>query len=68
MPENIDLENVIREVASSPASGSVDGQSFSNHNLKDLMELDRYLASKKALNNGKSGIRFTKLSGGSTND
>ena len=67
MPE-LDMEKLLQDVAEAPASGSVDGQAFSTHKINDLIALDRYLATKKAMSKGKSGIRIMKLSGGSVND
>lgn len=68
MSDSINIDDILVELANSPASGSVDGQSFSSHNIKDLIALDRYLSSKKALSEGKAGIRIMKLKGGSVND
>jgi hypothetical protein len=43
-----DLKTVIEESASGPAQASVDGQSVTQHNIKDLIEADKYLAQKAA--------------------
>lgn len=60
-----DLESTIESVATNPASVSVDGQTVQAHNLKDLIEADRYLTQKTAAANANQqrpgGIRFTKL-------
>ena len=63
-----EMEKLIREAAGSLASGSVDGQSFTNRSLKELMELDRYENSKKAQRKGKIGIRFARVRRGSVHD
>lgn len=63
-----EIEQLLKDVAEAPASGSVDGQSFSNHKINDLIALDRYLATKRAAANGKTGIKFMKIEGGSVND
>lgn len=68
MEKRTNLDRILREAVDSPASGSVDGQSFTSHNLRDLIAMDRYLASKQALAGGGSGIRVMKLKGGSVND
>ena len=38
----------LEEIALQPKVVEVDGQRMENHSLKDQIELDRYLASKKA--------------------
>jgi len=55
-----DLDNTIRENAESPAEASVDGQSVKQHPLRDQIEADRHLASKKAAKKGL-GVRLTKV-------
>lgn len=59
MPEN--MENQLRESASSPRRASGDSGSMEQHSLKDQIELDRYLESKKAVRKKNLGIRITKL-------
>ena len=50
------LERLLNE----PQSGSVDGVNFRNHSIKDLIDLDRYVAAKR----GKiRTIQFTPPSG-----
>lgn len=56
-----DLSEQIEEAAKQPASGSVDGQAFAQHNLKDQIEADKYLAAKKAAGKKKHGIVFSQL-------
>jgi len=58
-PPPVSLEDIIREAIAGPKSVTVDGQNVTAHDLRQLIDLDRYLASKKAA--GKSAIRFTKL-------
>ncbi len=42
-----DLDAAIAEAALAPKSATVDGQTVQAHDLSDLIEADRYLASKK---------------------
>lgn len=42
------LEQAIQDAASGAAKVNVDGVATESHNLKDLIEADKYLASKKA--------------------
>ena len=53
----------LRENMNSPKSAEVDGQKVEQHSLKDQIEADRYLESKKALRRGL-GIRITKMKAG----
>jgi len=53
------LDDIIREALASPKSATVDGQNVTAHDLRQLIDADRYLAAKKAA--GKPAIRFTKL-------
>lgn len=62
------VEDAIKEALANPASVSVDGQSVSQHNLKDLVEVDQYLESKKQRKSNKLGIRVCKMIRGGYND
>ena len=55
-----DLEQTIRENAQGPAEARSDSVSMRQHDLKDQVEADRYLASKDAVRKGR-GFRLTKL-------
>jgi hypothetical protein len=57
-----DLEQAIAENAAGPAKASVDGQSVEQHAIRDQIEADRYLESKKASRKRGMGIRFVRLS------
>ena len=58
-----DLATAIETSAAGPAQASADGQSVTQHNLKDLIEADKYLAQKSAATTNKRfGMRFAKLS------
>lgn len=61
MAEETELSDQIETNAKGPASVSVDGQSVSQHSLKDQIEADRYLASKKAQKAKGLGIKFHKI-------
>jgi hypothetical protein len=56
-----DLDNTIRENAEGPAKASGDAGSVEQHSLRDQIEVDRYLNSKKAANNKGRGLRFSKF-------
>ena len=60
MSEN---DEKLRENMNSPKSAEIDGQKVEQHSLKDQIEADRYLESKKALRRGL-GIRITKMKAG----
>ena len=55
------LDQAIAENAAGPAKAMVDGQSVEQHALKDQIEADRYLASKRASRGRGLGIRLVKL-------
>ena len=55
-----DLDNTIRDNASSPRRARGDSGEMEQHNLKDQIAADRYLNSKQAVKNGL-GIRKSKL-------
>ena len=56
-----DLEDNIRDNAKAPARASNDSGSMEQHNLKDQIEADKYLASKAATKSKTRGLRFNKL-------
>ena len=56
-----DLDSTIRENAAGPKRASGDSGSVEQHSLKDQLEADRYLASKKAAQSKGLGIRLSKL-------
>jgi len=66
MPET-DIEKLLKKTIESPASGSVDGQSFTSRSVEDIIKADKYLASKKAVSSGK-GFRIMRTTGGSVNE
>lgn len=60
MSEN---DEKLRENMNFPKSAEIDGQKVEQHSLKEQIEADRYLESKKALRRGL-GIRLTKMKAG----
>jgi len=59
MPE--DLEDTIRENAQGPAEARDEAGAMKQHNLRDQLEADRYLASKNAARRKGLGVRISKL-------
>ncbi len=55
------LDEAIEEAAKGPAKASGDSGSVEQHNLKDQIEVDRYLASKKAAKRKGLGLKFTRI-------
>jgi len=55
-----DLENSIRDNANGPRRARGDSGEVEQHDLKDQIEVDRYLNSKQAAKKGL-GIRISKL-------
>jgi hypothetical protein len=55
------IEEAIALNAIGPASMSVGGESVTQKNIAELIEADRYLATKRAEQNRAPGIRFFKF-------
>jgi hypothetical protein len=55
-----DLEQNIRDNAAGPKRAQADSVTVEQHDLKDQIEADRYLASKEAAKKG-IGVRMTKV-------
>ncbi|HOM16567.1 MAG TPA: hypothetical protein PLQ00_04520 [Thermoguttaceae bacterium] len=55
------LEEKIRKAAEGPAQVSGDAGSVEQHKLSELIEADRYLASRESVKQSKRGLRFSKL-------
>lgn len=66
--ETLNMDQVLKQAVNNPLSANVDGQSISQHNLKDLIEFDRYMESKKASRGKKLGIRLFKVQRGGYNE
>ena len=56
------LDNAIEENAAGPRKASSDSVSVEQHSLKDQIEADKYLQSKKAAATKGLGVKFSKLS------
>ena len=54
------VEDALRENAQGPKRAQGDSGSVEQHDLKDQIEADRYLASKEAAKKGL-GVRMTKV-------
>ncbi|MBW7905475.1 MAG: hypothetical protein LC135_03175 [Phycisphaerae bacterium] len=54
------VEDALRESAQGPKRAQGDSGSVEQHDLKDQIEADRYLASKEAAKKGL-GVRMTKV-------
>ncbi|MCR4412467.1 MAG: hypothetical protein NUV77_08605 [Thermoguttaceae bacterium] len=59
MPESLD--ETIRENAQGPAEAHGDSGGMKQHSLRDQIEADRYLESKKAVKSKGLGIGMKKL-------
>ncbi len=58
------IPQAIIDAANAPAEATVDGESVKSHSIKDLIEADRYLASKNATASPRKSIRISGLAMG----
>ena len=56
-----DLDDQIRENAAGPKRARGDSAEVEQHSLRDQIEVDRYLNSKKAARSSGLGVRQSKL-------
>ena len=56
-----DLSTQIQSLANGPAEVSGDAGSVKQRSVSELIEADRYLASKAAMANPLKGLRFAKI-------
>ena len=63
-----DLTAAIAANAAAPRTYAIDGESGSQHSLPDLIAADRYLASKRAGQRRRLGLRMVKLCPGNSAD
>ncbi len=56
-----ELDDTIRQNAQGPAKAASDAGSVEQHPLPDQIEADRYLASKKAAQDKKRGLKLNKI-------
>lgn len=67
MPDyDVDLEQAIRNNAAGPKRAQGDAGSVEQHALRNQIEADRYLESKRASRKRGLGIRLFKLVAGGT--
>jgi hypothetical protein len=59
-----DIENALIENAQNPKKVSGDAGSLEQHALKDQIEAEKFLQSKKAAAGKNLGIRFVKIAPG----
>ena len=58
-------DDPLKKKADQPKSAEVDGQKVEQHSLKNQIEMDRYLASKKAIRSGRGfALSGTAVGGG----
>lgn len=58
------LQDEIEQAAKDPAEAQNDGQRVRQHALRDLIEADRYLASKAAAESNHGGLSFRHFKAG----
>ena len=56
-----ELQQSIEENAKGPKRAKGDSGEIEQHSLTEQIEVDRYLASKRATRGKKAGLRFAKL-------
>jgi hypothetical protein len=61
VPDPTDLSETIASEAVAPLSSSGDNHSATGRPITDLIEADKYLASKAASRSKRRGLLFTKL-------
>ena len=57
--------NAIKQAMEQPKKGTVDGQSFEQHSLPDLIAADKYVKAQEATHRRNCGLRFGKFKAGS---
>lgn len=60
-PPEKTLTDIILDSAAEPKSATVDGQTVQARDLREMIEAERYLASKKAMRRPGGGLRITKM-------
>ena len=61
-PAPASIADAIAETAKGPKSVTVDGQTVQAHDLKQMIDADRYLSEKKAARNPLASLRLTSMS------
>ena len=62
MSDSINLSEVLKKVASGPASVSTDGTTITMPNIKDVIEAQKFLAQMAAAKTPWRAIKFTPIS------
>jgi len=61
-----ELDQTIQDVAANPKRVTVDGNTAEQRSVREVIEADRYLASKQASRSTGLGLKLVKLSPGGT--
>lgn len=56
-----DITQQLKEAMLRPKKVEIDGKTVEQHNLQDVIAMDKYAESKQALKRSGCGIRFTKM-------
>lgn len=59
-----DTKNTVKEAMSQPKKGTIDGQSFEQHSLPELIAADKYVRGQEAAKKRGCGVRFAKFKSG----
>lgn len=62
--EQSKIDEAMENLLLQPKVVEVDGQRVENQSVSDLVQVDRYLASKKATRSGRCPLRITKMAAG----
>jgi hypothetical protein len=62
--EQSKVDEAMEKLLLQPKVMEVDGQRVENHSIADLIQVDRYLASKKAVRGKRCPLRITKMAAG----
>ena len=62
--EQSKVDEAMEKLLLQPKVMEVDGQRVENHSVADLIEVDRYLASKKAVRGRRCPLMITKMASG----
>lgn len=57
-------DNPVRQAMAQPKKGTVDGQSFEQHSLSEIIAADRYIKGQEAAKRRNCGLRFNKFKAG----
>jgi len=57
-------ESALEKALAAPKTVESDGQRVESHSLSEIVEAERYLASKKATSGGRCPLRFCRMASG----